>query len=110
MTVYSMHQLCQDLFPICRSLSGKGVRDTLQLLKARHLPDLSIHEVPTVTQCFDWTVPLEWNSEDAYLLTPTGKKIVDFKENNLHVVGYSVPVDSEIELDELQQHLHSLPE
>jgi aminopeptidase-like protein len=105
-----MHQLCQELFPICRSLSGQGVRDTLRLLKANHLPDLSIHEVPTGTQCFDWTVPLEWNIEDAFLLDPTGKKIVDFRENNLHVVGYSVPVDCEIELDELHQHLHSLPE
>jgi len=105
-----MHQLCQDLFPICRSLSGKGVRDTLELLKTRHLPDLSIHEVPTGTRCFDWTVPAEWNIEDAYVLDPSGKKIIDFNESNLHVVGYSVPVDREIELDELQAHLYSLPE
>ena len=106
----TMHHLCQELFPICRSLSGKGVRDTLQILKTKHLPDLSIHEVPTGMQCFDWTVPSEWNIEDAYILDPSGRKIVDFKKNNLHVVGYSVPIDREIELDELQEHLHSLPE
>lgn len=103
-----MHDLMRELFPICRSLTGPGVRKTLNIL-LDYLP-LSLHEVPTGTQVFDWTVPKEWIIRDAYLLDPKGKKVVDFQEHNLHVVGYSVPVDIVLSLDDLQPHLYSLPE
>lgn len=103
-----MHHLCYKLFPLCRSITGDGVRQTLQIIK-EHLPDLQIHEVPTGTRAFDWIVPKEWNINDAYVLGPDGNKIIDFKESNLHVVGYSVPVSKTVTLEELQEHLYSLP-
>ena len=104
-----MLDLARRLFPICRSLTGEGVRQTLQILQEQ-LPDLEIHEVPSGTKCFDWTVPDEWNIRDAYLLGPDGNTVVRFADNNLHVVGYSVPVNQKMTLKELQPHLHSLPE
>jgi aminopeptidase-like protein len=104
-----MHNLASVLFPICRSLTGDGVRKTLHILQ-QYLPELRIHEVPSGTQAFDWTVPPEWNIRDAYLLGPDGHKIIDFRQNNLHVVGYSEPVDKEMPLSALQAHLYSLPE
>jgi aminopeptidase-like protein len=104
----SIHELATELFPICRSLTGNGVRETLQIIQ-RELPELRIHEVESGTKAFDWTVPQEWNIRDAYILDPDGIKIVDFTHSNLHVVGYSVPVDQLVSLEDLQEHLHSLP-
>ncbi|MFQ5717498.1 MAG: DUF4910 domain-containing protein, partial [Nitrospinales bacterium] len=103
-----MYDLLRELFPICRSITGNGVRKTLKVLQER-LP-INITEVPSGTQVFDWTVPNEWNISDAYILDPDGKKIVDFQESNLHVLGYSEPVDAKVHLDELKKHLHSLPD
>jgi aminopeptidase-like protein len=102
----AMHRLAARLFPICRSITGEGLRETLRIIQ-EHVP-LRIHEVPSGTRVFDWTVPPEWNIRDAYICDGSGKRIVDFKQNNLHVVGYSVPVDVTVSLAELQGHLHSL--
>ncbi len=102
-----LHQLLARLFPICRSITGNGVRKTLEILR-EHIP-LIVHEVPTGTRVFDWTVPKEWNIRSAFVEDESGRKIVDFRRHNLHVVGYSVPVDRSVSLTELQPHLHSLP-
>ena len=101
-----MHELAAELFPICRSITGDGVRQTLHILQ-EHVP-LTIHEVPSGTRAFDWIVPPEWNIRDAYILDESGERILDFRQNNLHVVGYSTPVDVTLPLSELQKHLHSL--
>jgi len=102
-----LHHVAKELFPICRSITGDGVRQTLDVLGRRFRP-FKIFEVSSGTQCFDWTVPDEWNIRGARLIGPDGSTVVDFQENNLHVLGYSEPIDIEIELDELQQHLHSI--
>jgi len=104
-----MHGWLRDLMPICRSLSGPGVRQTLEYLGER-LPGLSRHTVGSGTKVFDWVVPPEWTIRSATLVGPDGTVVADLREHNLHVVGYSRPVDVELDLDELQPHLHSLPE
>jgi len=103
-----MHALAQRLFPICRSITGNGVRKTLKILQEQ-VP-LKIHEVKSGTKVFDWTVPPEWNIRDAYVADKAGNRIIDFKKNNLHVVGYSKPVDITMSLQKLDAHLHSLPD
>jgi aminopeptidase-like protein len=104
-----MHDLATRLFPICRSLTGNGVRETFSILR-EVLPGLQLHEVPSGTPVFDWQVPDEWNIRGAYLEGPDGSRVIDFADSNIHVVGYSVPVDSVLPLAELQNHLHSTPE
>lgn len=96
------------LFPICRSITGAGVRQTLDVLD--ELAPLERTRVPTGTKCFDWDVPREWNVRDAYVRNSAGEKIIDFGVSNLHLVSYSVPVRATMDLEELQAHLHSLPE
>ncbi len=103
-----MLEMIQELYPICRSLTGDGVRETLAIL-GRSI-ELEIHEVPTGTPVFDWTVPREWNIRDAWIKNSSGDKIVDFGASNLHVVGYSAPVEAKLSLEELSEHLYSLPE
>lgn len=95
------------LFPICRSITGNGVRQTLALLQ--EIADFKILEIPSGTTCYDWTVPDEWNISDAYIEDSRGRKIIDFKENNLHVVNYSVPIDKQMSFQELDKFLHTLP-
>ena len=103
-----MHRLIADLYPICRSITGDGVRKTLDLIR-KHIP-VEIHEIPSGTKVFDWTVPKEWNIQDAYIKNNKGERVVDFKQSNLHVVSYSQPVHARMTLDELRPHLYSLPD
>ena len=100
--------LAAKIFPICRSITGNGVRQTLREIAA-HI-SLEMYEVPTGTPAFDWTVPREWNIREAYIKDSRGKKIVDFAWSNLHLVSYSVPVRKLVSLAELRQHVHTLPE
>lgn len=103
------YSLASRLFPICRSITGNGVRETLQIL-LEYLPALTVHEVASGTHAFDWTVPEEWNVRDAFIVGPDGTKVIDFKQNNLHLMSYSIPFNDTITLDELEPHLFSLPE
>jgi aminopeptidase-like protein len=103
-----MHKLVSELYPICRSLTGDGQRRTLEIVQ-RHI-DLTVHEVPSGTTVFDWTIPREWNIRGAYIKDPSGKKIVDFATSNLHVMSYSVPVHYRMPLEELKKHLFTLPD
>lgn len=103
-----MYERATELFPINRSLSGPGVRQTLTYLKDI-IPELNIHSVSSGTQAFDWTVPKEWHIEDAYIIAPNGEKICDFKECNLHLMGYSIPQNRTLSLEALQKHLYSIP-
>lgn len=98
----------ERLYPICRSITGDGVRETLRIV-GEHIP-LEIHEVPSGTPVFDWTVPDEWNIRDAWIKNPAGEKIVDFQKLNLHVLNYSEPVHKKVGLAELKEHLFTLPD
>lgn len=103
-----MHRWMGELFPICRSITGNGVRETLRLIQKR-IP-LTVNEVPSGTTVFDWTVPLEWNIQDAYIKNLRGERVVDFRKSNLHVVSYSQPVKQRMSLAELKEHLYTLPD
>ena len=103
-----MYRLISRLYPICRSITGNGVRQSLAIMR-EYLP-LKVHEVPTGTAVFDWTIPNEWNINDAYIKNGRGEKIVDFKNSNLHVLNYSIPVKGNFSLAELKSHLFSLPD
>jgi aminopeptidase-like protein len=103
-----MYGLITKLYPICRSITGNGVRETLRIIE-QHIP-LKIHNVPTGTQVFDWTVPREWNISDAYVKNSRGDRVIDFRRSNLHVVNYSVPVKKRMSLADLRPHLFTLPD
>jgi len=103
-----MFDLIERLFPICRSITGNGVRQTLKILQ-EHIP-LKIFEVPSGMKVFDWIVPEEWNIDDAYIKNSKEEKIVDFKKSNLHVMSYSIPVNGKLSLSELKKHLFTLPD
>ena len=104
----AMYDMIAALYPICRSITGEGFRQTLRGIE-QYLP-LEIREVATGTPVFDWTVPLEWNIRDAYIATLDGRRVVDFKQSNLHVMSYSVPVKARMRMEDLQKHLHTLPD
>ena len=106
-----MYGLCERMFPICRSITGNGVRETFRLIQ-EELGSIKIDmfEIPSGTKVLDWTVPKEWNINDAYIITPSGKKICSFRENNLNILHYSVPVDMDVSLEELKEHLTTLKE
>lgn len=104
-----LHNWATDLFPICRSITGPGVRETLNYLQ-QLVPDLKIYEVPSGTPVFDWVIPNEWKIRDAWICNEKGEKLIDFKKNNLHVVGYSESVDLWVTREELEQHIFSLPD
>ena len=103
-----LHRFAAELYPLCRSITGDGLRQTLALIQ-NHIP-LQIVEVSTGTPVFDWIVPKEWNIRDAYIKGPDGKRVVDFRRCNLHVLNYSTPVHAAMPLRELQPHLFTLPE
>lgn len=103
-----MHKFMVELYPICRSITGEGVRETIRAIRKR-IP-LEMHEVPSGTKVFDWTVPLEWNVTDAYVMNREGNRVIDFKAHNLHLMSYSAPVRKKMLLAELSPHLFTLPD
>jgi aminopeptidase-like protein len=104
----AIHELVSSLYPICRSITGSGLRESLRLLQ-RTVP-MSLQEVQSGSRVFDWVVPNEWNIRDAYIMDADGRRVVDFHKSNLHVVGYSIPVRRTMPLSELRPHLHTLPD
>lgn len=103
-----MYQLMSELYPICRSITGNGVRETLG--KIKRIVPIEVHEVASGAKVFDWTVPKEWNIKDAYVKNSKGEKIIDFKKSSLHILNYSVPIQKKVSLRELKEHLFTLPE
>ena len=103
-----MYDLVHQLYPTCRSITGNGVRATLARLG--ELIPLVVHEIPSGTAAFDWKVPKEWNIRDAYIKDASGRRVVDFRASNLHVVNYSVPVRQEMTLEELRPRSFTLPD
>jgi aminopeptidase-like protein len=103
-----MCRLIAELYPICRSITGDGYRQTMR--RIQQIVPLTIHEVPSGTEVFDWTVPKEWNVRNAYVIAPNGKKVIDFQQHNLHLLQYSLPVRLELSLSDLKKHLFALPD
>ena len=104
-----IYKFAKELWPFNRSITGDGLRDTLTRI-SKHLPALKIKSVLSGTKVFDWTIPKEWKIKEAYIITPSGKKICDFSKNNLHLVGYSIPFEGDVSLEELKKHLYTLPD
>jgi len=109
-----IYDLANTIFPICRSITGDGVRQTLSILseyiKKGNGPEMIIHQVPSGTEVFDWTVPKEWVIRQAYIEDEAGKHVIDMRDHDLHVMGYSTPVDMWVDLDELKQYIFTQPE
>ena len=104
-----IHNFASKLWPLNRSITGEGLRETLNQI-SKHLPTLNIKSVKSGAKVFDWTVPKEWSVKEAYIITPSGEKICDFSKNNLHLVGYSIPFEDEVSFDELKKNLYTLPD
>jgi len=107
-TAEKMYKLIERLYPICRSITGNGLRETLSEIQ-KHIP-ISVKEIPTGTKVFDWTVPKEWNINDAYIKNSKGERVIDFKASNLHVLSYSIPIQKKLSLNELKDHIYTLPD
>jgi aminopeptidase-like protein len=103
-----MFRFMEELFPICRSITGDGIRETLDRISKR-IP-LELHEVATGTEVLDWTIPKEWNIRQAFIKDPNGRSVIDLRDHNLHVVSYSVPVNGRMPLSQLREHIHTLPD
>ena len=104
-----MYELAYRLFPICRSITGNGFRESLRIIK-EIIPEINVHEIPTGSQVFDWTVPNEWNCTGGGIYTLNGMKVIDFSDTNLHIMGYSKPIDKIISRDELLNHIYTQPD
>ena len=104
-----IYKFAEELWPLNRSITGEGLRETLKRIKF-HLPNLKIKSVPSGTKVFDWKIPKEWNVNEAYIISPSGIKFCDFSINNLHLIGYSMPFEGKLELNELKKHLYTLPD
>ena len=104
---FSMYDVIKELYPICRSITGKGLRESLEIISKKI--SLNIHDISTGTQVFDWTIPKEWNINDGYVIDPNNKKIIDFKKSNLHILNYSTPINKTISFNELKSHIFTDP-
>jgi len=104
-----IHDFAKELWAINRSITGEGVRETLHHIK-NHLPNLEVKSIPSGSSVFDWTIPREWSVNESYIVTPHGERICDFSKNNLHLLGYSTPFEGEVSLEELKEHLYTLPD
>ena len=104
-----MYDLAVRLFPICRSITGNGYRRSLDIIREQ-VPEMKVFEVPTGTQVFDWTVPKEWNIRGGWIRRMNGETVIDFRDSNLHVLGYSVPVHQKVSREELMEHVYTQPE
>lgn len=104
----AIYSLIQNLYPICRSITGNGLRRSLEILQ-QYIP-LELHEIPTGTQVFDWIIPKEWNIRDAYVLNTRGEKVIDFQKSSLHILNYSIPFSGKVSFAELKNHLYTLPD
>ena len=105
----NIYKFAQNLWSLNRSITGEGVRQTLWRI-SKHLQTLEIKSVASGTKVFDWTGPKEWSVEEAYIITPSSEKIWDFSNNNLHLVGYSIPFEDEVSFNELKKNLYTLPD
>jgi aminopeptidase-like protein len=101
-------RLLKELFPICRSITGEGTRQTLRKLCS--VTNFQLFEIPSGTACYDWTIPDEWNVQDAFVADSSGHRVIDFKINNIHLVSYSIPFEGVLTYEELAPHLHTLPD
>lgn len=105
----TMYALADRMFPICRSITGNGFRESLEMLREA-VPEIKVYEVPTGTTVFDWTVPKEWNIRGGGIYRLNGDKVIDFKDSNLHIVGYSLPIDKVVSREELLEHVYTMPD
>ncbi len=110
MSIKEIDKLLNDLYPFCRSITGEGTRKTLDYIKENELPQAEIKTIPSGSKVFDWVIPPEWIIRDAYIKNKFGEKIVDFKENNLHLLSYSAPVSISLNKEELLKKIHTLPD